>query len=230
MKAWLKSPNPNSSGPIGSYSSLGSGVDVGAVKEEGRDTAFTTNEDDGDEDFSDKKGDRDENNTDYDFYGSLWGQDNKKTDRSKLYLHIPRGIRAPVRNRNRGQTWAQDESSPGQDQDQDQDQDQSRGQGQGQGLGGRQGTIDKKYIKAFSRVRGTLVGKMAEEWGEIERGGMRFDLERKGMGRRAREKGRGRGRGWSRNGDGNGYTAGWGDEGDGEGVEEVDEIERALNI
>ena len=53
-------------------------MDVGAVKEEGRDTAFTTNEDDGDEDFSDKKGDRDENNTDYDFYGSLWGQDNKR--------------------------------------------------------------------------------------------------------------------------------------------------------
>ena len=69
--------------------------------------------------------------------------------------------------------------------------------------------IDKKYIKAFSRVRGTLVGKMAEEWGKVERGWIRFDLERIGARKRAREKGRGRG--WSRDGNGNGYTAGWGE-------------------
>ena len=172
---------------------------------------------------SDKEDDRDENNTDYDSYENFrkgWEQENKTTDRSKLYLHIPRGIRAPVRNR--GQTWAQDESSPGQDQDQDQDQSQGRG--------GRQGTIDKKYIKAFPRVRGTLVGKMAEEWGKVERGWINFDLEQIGMGKRARERARGRGRGWSRSANENGYSLGWGEEGDGEGDEEVDDFERALNI
>ena len=165
-----------------------------------------TGKEEGEEEFeggdktSDDENDRDGNNVNYDSYGSHGGQDNKTTDRSKLYLHIPRGIRAPVRNRNRGQTWAQDESSPGQDQDQDQDQSQGRG--------GRQGTIDKKYIKAFPRVRGTLVGKMAEEWGKVERGWIRFDLERIGMGKRAREKGRGRGRSWSGNSNENGYNAG----------------------
>ena len=155
-------------------------------------TSATNDEDDGDEDASNNEDDRDDNNTDYDSYENLrktWGQDNKTTDRSKLYLHILRGIRVPVRNR--GQTWAQDESSPGQNQsgqDQDQDQDQSQGQGQGKNKGGgRQRTIDKKYIKAFPRVRGTLVGKMAEEWGKVSRGWVRFDLERIGMGKRARE-------------------------------------------
>ena len=72
------------------------------------------------------------------------------------------------------------------------------------------------------------MGKMAEEWGKVERGWIRFDLERIGMGKRVR--GKARGRGWSRNGDGNGYTAGWGDEGDGDGDEEIDDFKRALNV
>ncbi|PAV16516.1 atp-dependent helicase nam7 [Pyrrhoderma noxium] len=225
VKAWLKSPNTNSdsSKPLGAFKE-----DEDVEREEGEEELEG-------EDRTSDENDHDENTTDYDSYDNLrvtWGQDNKTTDRSKLYLHIPRGIRVP--GRNRGQTWAQDESSPGQDQDQDQgqdqDQDQSQGQGQGQRRGGRQGAIDKKYIKAFSRVRGTLVGKMAEEWGKVERGWIRFDLDRIGMRKRAREKGRGRGRGWSRNEDGSGYGPGWGDEGDGDGDEEVDDFERALNI
>ena len=31
------------------------------------------------------------------------------------------------------------------------------------------------------------MGKMAEEWGKVSRGWVRFDLERIGMGKRARE-------------------------------------------
>ena len=72
------------------------------------------------------------------------------------------------------------------------------------------------------------MGKMAEEWGKVERGWIRFDLERIGMGKRAREKARGRG--WSRDGNGNGYTAGWGEKEGGDGDEEVDDFERALKI
>ena len=221
VKVWLKSPNTNTDSPkpLGAFNE-----DEDVEREEGEE------EFEGGDKTSDDENDRDGNNVNYDSYGGHWEKDNKTTDRSKLYLHIPRGIRVPVRNRNRGQTWAQNESSPGQDQDQDQDQDQSQGHGQGQGREGRQGTIDKKYIKAFSRVRGTLVGKMAEEWGKVERGWIRFDLERIGMGKRAREKARGRGRGWSENANDNRHIAGWGEEGDGEGDEEVDEFERALKV
>ena len=49
---------------------------------------------------------------------------------------------------------------------------------------------------------------MAEEWGKVEKGWIRFDLGRIGMGKRAREKAWGRGRGWSRNSNENGYNAG----------------------